>query len=262
MSKKQKWFEAQCLKQGICAEDILVVGDYATNKEGDFLYSVTHEVGEDTMNCVAACDLADLESNYAEWLLNLMQNLEDNFYEGDMRFQHRSWWDKEDIPVVFKECICRNRGFSERYRNELRQKPAMGVHFPVMDIDSSKNEFLGLIAPEDEFEQEVIAPKEVMDAGGYKFALKLIDSDKFFSTYSFRNDDHRFGPYEILAKLEKSIATTWTERGRLDARVTLPLYDDCEIFDVCFCFSHFEVEDELDEDCRTCFACYAEMEDI
>ena len=61
----QKWFEAQCLVQGICAEDIFVVGDFATNKEGDFLYSVTHEEGEDTMNYVAACDLADCESNYA-----------------------------------------------------------------------------------------------------------------------------------------------------------------------------------------------------
>ena len=66
MNDKQQWFEAQCLVQGICAEDIFVVGDYATNKEGDFLYSVTHEVGEDTMNYVAACDLADCESNYAE----------------------------------------------------------------------------------------------------------------------------------------------------------------------------------------------------
>ena len=66
MNDKQQWFEAQCLEQGICAEDIFVVGDYATNKEGDFLYSVTHEEGEDTMNYVAACDLADCESNYAE----------------------------------------------------------------------------------------------------------------------------------------------------------------------------------------------------
>lgn len=262
MSYKQKWFEAQCLEQGVCAEDILVVGDYATNKEGDFLYSVTHEEGEDTMNCVHACNLADLERNYAEWLLSLMQGLEDNYYEDDKRFQHRSWWDRKEIAEVFKECICRNRGFSERYRNELRQKPAMGVHFPVMDIDSRKKEYLGLIAPEDKSEFEVIAPKEVMDAGGYKFALKLIDNDKFLSTYSFRWDEHRFGPYEMLAKLEKAIATTWKEKGKLDARVYVPMYDNRDLISVYFCFSHFEVEDELDEDCRTCFACYAEMEDL
>lgn len=262
MNDKQQWFEAHCQEQGICAEDIFVVGDYATNKEGDFLYSVTHDEGEDTMNCVAACDMIDCESNYAEWLLNLMQNLEDNYYEDDMCLRSRSWWDRKKIAEVFKECVCRNQEFSEEYRNELRQQSAMGVHSPIADVDSRMGKFLGLIAPEDEYAHEVVAPKEVMDAGGYKFALKLIDNGNFFGAYSFRNKEHQLGPYEILARLEKAITTSWKEKGKIDSQVDVPLYDDGDKFVVNFRFSHFEVENELDVDCRTCFACYAELFDL
>lgn len=262
MYNKQQWFEAQCLKQGICAQDIFVVGDYATNKEGDFLYSVTHRKGLVTMNSVAACDLIDCESNYGEWLLFLMINLEDNYYEGDMRLRARDWWDRKEIAEVFKECICRNQYLSDEYRNWLRQQLAMGVHEPAVHIDSRMDEFLGLVAPEDEYAQEVIVPKAVLDAGGYRFALKLIDVGDFFGTYSFRNKENQLGPYEILAQLEKSIARTWEEKGKLDAQVVVPLYADSDEFSVCFRFSHFEVENELDMDCRTCFACYAEDFDL
>ena len=262
----QKWFEAQCLEQGICAEDIFVVGDYATNKEGDFLYSVTHEEGEDTMNYVAACDLIDCESNYAEWLLNLMQNLEEGYREGDMILTTRSESDWREIAQVFKECICRNQEFNEEYRNELKQKPAVGVYEPdaSVQIDSRMGKYLGMRDTEHtsyENVPAVILPREFEGMGGYRFALKVVDLNNFVEIYSNIQEEGQHKPFRILADLEEKVEQDWKNEGKVLEEHYIDTYDEGfgpgHGADMAwFRFSHFEVDNEIDDRYRTFYACY------
>lgn len=259
MIDKQQWFEAQCLKQGNCAEDIFVVGDYATNKTGDFLYSVTHEKGEDTMNCVAACDLADCESNYAEWLLNLIRNLEENYREGDWILCTRSERDWKEIAQVFKECICRNGELQEEWRKDLKQKPAMSIFIPHASavIGSRMGSYLGLrnTLQDTNDEDTVIIPSEFENMGGYRFALKVVDINNFLEIYSYIRTESQHTPFRILADLEKEVEIAWKRDGKVLTNYGIDEYDG-ESDQAWFRFSHFEVDNEIDERFRTFYACY------
>lgn len=264
MTKKQQWFESQCKDAGINAEEIKVVGDYATNKDGDFLYSVTHKDGDDTMNYVAACDLADCESNYAEWLLNLMHNLEEGYREGDMRLTTRSERDWREIAQVFKECICRNQEFIEEWREELRRKPTFSVYEPYEDW-MIKGKYLGLRElTEDSWEEipAVILPEEFEWMGGYRFALKVTNIDEFIEIYSNVKYDGNHKPFRILCDLENEVEKAWRNEGKVMSEYFIDAYDKSDEFGlendvtVWFRFSHFEVDNEIDERFRTFYACY------
>ena len=46
MTEKEEWFKEQCKQKGLSTEEITVFGgDYATNRDGDFLYRVKYEDG-------------------------------------------------------------------------------------------------------------------------------------------------------------------------------------------------------------------------
>lgn len=272
MNDKRQWFEAQCLKQGICAEDIFVVGDYATNKKGDLLQSMKHREGEDTLHSIDACELIDCESTYAEWLWHTMYYLlndsaNDQHWLGLWVRTHTSW----ALAQVFRECICRNEMLSKEYREELRKTPVYGVLEPAIDdLDSRKGQFLGLCDETSNKENRVILPEEVKAAKGYRFALKVVDIDKFVEQYAFIRNDGQHGPFQILADLEKFVTDEWKKKQHIVSNYAIYIYDgpipddiyDCMQNSVLFRFSHFEIEDELDEKYRTIYACYREEYDL
>lgn len=265
MNDKQQWFEAQCREQGICAEDIFAVGDYATNKEGDFLYSLKNDAGEDEMQYIVACDLLDCESNYAEWLLWLMKKLEDESQRDD-EVLTRPCRTKTPraLAQVFRECICRNAMLTEKKREELRKTPVYGVLEPAQNVDSRMGEYLGLY--DETNVNHVVLPDEVEAAKGYRFALKVVDLEAFVEQYAYIRKEGQHGPFQILADLEKSVAKAWKEKQEVFSRYAIYMYDDpipedgAEVYhnSALFLFSHFEVENELDENYRTIYACYKE----
>lgn len=266
MNKRKQWFKAQCQKQGICAEDLFVVGYYATNKEGDFLHAVTHEEGEDSMNCVLACDLTDYESSYAEWLFDLMEQLEESYRPEDMILTTCAEHDWREIALVFKECICRNKKFGKAWRDELRRKPAIGVFVPhySVQIDWLRGKFLGLrnacqrMKNDDEEEStDVVLPPEFEGMGGYRFALKVVNMNEYLSIYSHISWKGQHKPFRILASLEEEVANDWKNEGRVRAVHHIDAYDSGLFPDEAwFKFSHFEVDNEIDEHYRTFYVCY------
>lgn len=271
MNAKQQWFESQCKAAGINAEDIFVVGVYATNKDGDFLYSVAHEEGEDTMDYVAACELIDCESTYAEWLLNLMKAWEAGFPQDD---EMLTWRRRAKTPwamaQVFRECVLRNEMLTEESREALRKTPVYGVLEPAEDVDSRRGQFLGLCDETSDSYGLVILPEEVKTAKGYRFALKLVDLETFLEQYSCIRNEGQNGPFQILADLEKCVAREWKKKQKVCSCYAIYMYDEPEPEDdiemlhnsALFRFSHFEIEDELDENFRTIYACYKEEYDI
>lgn len=270
MTDKELWFKNQCEAEGISAEDIMVFGEYATNKDGDFLYSVKHEDGSYTMNCVAACDLMDCESTYPEWLLGLMENMEEGYREGDEILQSRTWWDRKDIALCFKEAMCRNQEFQESWREELRKKPAMGVYQPG-EVSQEHDVYYGLRDVENEQSgmpvDYVLQPDELKAIEGYRFATKVANVAEFVETYGNIQWEGQHGPFRVLADLEEAVSKAWKEEGKIMAEHWLFNTDEgcgpghgADM--VGFAFSHFEVENEPDERYRTIFVVYSERFDV
>lgn len=274
---KVKWFKQQCKAEGLSAEDIVVFGDYATNRDGDFLYSVKHKDGRYTMNYVVGPDLADCESIYPEWLLRLTENLEENYRVGDEILQSRSWWDRREIARCFKEAICRNAQLPEGWREELRRSPTMGVYRPDVPLDMRRNDYEQGISygmypgewdvdddsehiDEKDFEYRLVyQPDEMKSIEGYRFALKVVDLDDFIQIYSYQCREKQRGPFQMLAELEKRVIRAWRELDEVRDRI----YVWQEAYGcVAFTFSHFEVENEPDENFRTIFVVYSHSFDV
>ncbi len=276
MTDKEIWFQNQCEAEGISAEDITVFGEYATNRDGDFLYSVKHEDGSYTMNNVAACDLLDCESTYPEWLLGLMGNMEEGYREGDEILCSRVWDDRKEIALCFKEAMCRNQEMQDSWREELRRKPAMGVYEPAVPIEMRCNDFEncvsygmhpGLWNAEDDtvrtdengFSYNLVEqPDEVKNAMGYRFATKIVNLDQFIQTYGYVRLEGQHGPFRMLADLEEGVNKAWAEGEVRDTILVKHTEDDYGEF----AFSHFEVEAEPDARYRTIFAVYYERFDV
>jgi len=263
MTDKELWFKKQCEAENISAEDIMVFGEYATNKDGDFLYSVKQADGSYKMNSVVACDLLDCESTYPERLLHLMDNMEEGYREGDEALYPRTWWDRKDIAMCFKEAICRNQEIQESLRKELRKKPAMGVHQPLAKMEQEV--YYGLLDVEKEQNRiplnYVLQPDELKAIKGYRFALKVEDVSEFIETYGNIQWEGQHGPFRILADLEEAVNKSWREEGKIMIEHSVfnteencgPGHGTDLTF---FAFSHFEVERELDPKFRTIFVVY------
>lgn len=271
MDNKKQWFEAQCQEQGICAEDIFVVGDCATNQVGDFLYSIKNDAREDVMRHFLACELVDDEHTYEEWLLSLMERCESGYLQGDEMI---AWCGRKDTPwdmaQVFRECICRNEMLTQESREELRKKPVYGVVKPATEVDTRAGQYLGLTEKTSNEKSRVILPAEVDAAKGYRFALKMVGIDAFVEQYAYIRAEGQHGPFQILADLEKCVARAWQEKHMVHFRYMIYAFDDPvpenedeEYYNSTnFRFSHFEIENELDEKYRTIYACYTEEYDL
>lgn len=267
MKDKKKWFQDQCVDAGISAEDIMVFGeDYATNKDGDFLYTVKHKSGSLTMEFVLAGDLIECESSYPEWLLYLMENMIDGYREGDERFCPRIWCDRKDIARTFKECMCRNKEFSDDTREQMRKEPTYGAIWPH-ESETDNLLYLGLVNYDDEEAhdkfgyryEKVIQPIELQNTKGFRFGVKIVNIDNFINIHSFIREKKQRRPFDILADLESKILQEWDENGIIRSQYLVR--EMCGVL-VEFEFSHFEVEREIDENFRTIFVCYAEKFDI
>lgn len=275
MNDKQQWFEAQCIGYRICAEDIFVVGDYATNKEGDLLFLIKEDGADDMMEYVQSSELIDSNENYAEWQLYAWQKVqvmrqtihtEVLHKDDDKDFGygvHTPW----DFAQVFHECVCRNKALSEDSREVFRKKDAVCVIVPAIDVDSQKGTLLALCGKDVLRDLHAILPEEIDNAKGYRFALKLVNFDEFLARYSCIKSDGRHGPFKILSDLEEAIKNQWDKNHKVFTLFGIFMYDDMEKEDdygkyyksAFFRFSHFEIESELDENYRTIYVCYKEV---
>lgn len=275
MTDKELWFKKQCeADEELSSEDIIVFGEYATNKDGDFLYSVKQADGSYKMNSVFACDLLSCESIYPEWLMFLMEGLEENYQDDSEIKQKRSQSDRKDIARCFKEAICRNEFKQECWREELRKKPAMGVYFPAVPIEMRPNDcenciwygmYPGLWNAEDDTEHVdengfsynlVEQPDEVKKAKGYRFATKVVEQGQFIQIFGYISSKDQHGPFRMLADLEECVNKAWA-KGEVRDTIRVKRTDDRYME---FTFSHFEIECEPDERFRTIFVVYSDRD--
>ena len=267
MTEKEEWFKEQCKQEGLSTEEITVFGgDYATNRDGDFLYRVKYEYGSCTMNHVAYVDMVDAESSYPEWLVNLTENMEENYRQGDELLASRSWFDRQDIAHCFKECICRNRQLDASYRHRVRIRPTMGVITPL-EKHSFNQIVLGVWNTDvEDMPCNVLQPDELLKIEGYRFATKVIKVEDFIQTYSLIQQEDQFGPFQMLADLEKRVNRTWQEERKIRIEHLIPLFATESKVGypelLWFRFSHFEVEKEMDPKYRTIFVVYYLQYDV
>lgn len=274
MTEKEEWFKEQCKQKGLSTEEITVFGGdsltdldryYATNRDGDFLYVLKHEDGSFTMEYVIAIDMV-VESIYPELLLGLVQSMPDS-YDPDPEI-HVSRWALDKVAIVqcFRECISRNVEFSESYRKQLLLKPAMGVFLPHKKVETFNQVVPGMwdsteIISGEFIPKYVVQPRMLLQTEGYRFAVKLIDVERFISIYGLIQEEGQYGPFRVLAELEEVVLRTWKEEGKIRSYVWLSNFEEryrtpSRLYWLPFFFSHFEVEREPNADYRTIFLVY------
>ncbi|MDY6006158.1 MAG: hypothetical protein SPJ02_11555 [Parabacteroides sp.] len=275
MTEKEEWFKEQCKQKGLSTEEIQVFGDchgkdtgldrcYATNRDGDFLYGIQLKEGSYEMGYVSAADLIEDGSFYAEWLYFLLVAMEPDRYEDQDLYGSRWHIDKLAICPCFHEAICRNRELPESYRHELRSQPVRGIFIPAQQ-DTYNQVMFGMwdtaeVYDKHPFPKYVLQSERLLQTEGYRFAIKVIDVERFIDTFGLIQEEGQFGPFRVLGDLEQTVLRVWKEEEKIPAAVWVSNFEKPYRIGpwnwIHFRFSHFEVEREPDAAYRTIFVVY------
>lgn len=269
MKVNKEWFEEQCRIEGLSDKDLFVMNLFATNSDGDFLYCTSDYCGRGSLEYVSAWDLVAKVLPYFDGLWYVLSTIRKRHLDklilmGEINGSYRYLYDSYSLSVVYREAICRNPFIQGAALVKFRKEPLQGITIP-WDHSESCDVYPGIVrfkktsknASSCKMEKLIDMPDVVKNDRGYKFIPKILDIEDFVeASNSMRRFDGN-NPYRALAELDERIMRNWTERQEILRKIEFVVEKD---FVYTFFFSHFEIEQELDEKYRTCYLCYGTLE--